>query len=221
MTVYNLGNGADSFDSSEAADWTNGSVVNGGNGGDRILASGSNIVLDSGNGGDVIIATGHGNELYGGQGRDQLEIRGEGSVVTGGSGVDSFFFTSNIHLFVTNDIGSHDDYLSEGDNLTGDFDVFDVLADYQAGELLRFGGTTNIGVVPLDAYRAGHQHLTLQLGEYGSVRGNLIDNSQFVVSSTGADLLFVYNSVEGINEQWYYGALVLSGVTDASSVLIG
>jgi hypothetical protein len=132
--------------------------------------------------------------------------------------VDSFSVNNHTHFFVTNDMDLYGATLSEGDNL---FAGFDVVADYQAGELLRLNATTNIGTIPLDPYRAGHQHPIVHVGEYGVVRGDLADDRDFVVSSTGGDLLFLYNPPDGNDEQFYGGAVVLLGVTDPNLVLIG
>jgi hypothetical protein len=224
MPIYRLGKGADDFRSDAAPGWSEGSEVHGGNGSDEINTTGDNLLLAGDNGADILSATGTGNELNGGRGADQLFTVAGGTglqadnVLRGGQGVDSFSVDNRSHLWVTNDTGLPGETLSEGDRLTGGFDV---VADYEAGELLRLGATTDIGAVPLDAYRAEHQHLALQLGEYGVVQGDLADDGDFEVSSAGGDLLFVYNPPDGRDEQWYYGAVVLRDFTAVDSVLIG
>lgn len=217
MPVYKLGNGADFFDSAVAPGWANASEVYGENGKDRIIASGSGI-LGGGNGDDVVSVLQFSGILNGGRGDDQFNSVGSSVNITGGHGVDRFSLDSFSHVFVTNSDASYGDVLSEGDKISG---VFDRITDYQAGELLQIGATTNVGTVDIDEYRAGHQHLILPDGGYGIVRGNRGD--EFEVSSSGADLLVVYRRPDAYwgNEPFYHGGVILVGFADASSVLIG
>lgn len=221
MPIHNLGNGSGKFHSDTVPDW-NGwqdrSEIHGGNGNDEIIVSGIGLVLTGDNGNDLLIARGS-NELFGGRGADQLvTFGGGGNVLWGGPGTDSFSVNNHTHFYVTNEPELYNSTLSEGDNL---FAAFDVIADYQPGELLRLDATENIGTIPLDSYRPGHQHPIVHVGEYGAVRGDLTDAQNFVVNATGGDMLFLYNPPDGNDEQFYGGAVVLLGITNPDLVLVG
>ena len=209
-----LGNGNDTY----AANVDNGEV-RGGNGDDNITVNGFNNRLFGETGADTLTANGSGNVLDGGRGDDRLNSSGFGSsTLTGGQGKDTFSVNNNNgDNVVTNDSGSTADVVSQGDQISANIDQ---ITDYQSGELLMFGATSNVGpVVGLDGYEQGHQHFELADGQYGIIRGELLGNNQFTVDSGGTDLLVVYDRADGIDDPYFQGAVALVDYT--GPVLIG
>jgi hypothetical protein len=142
-----LGNGDQTFRSTEP-DWDpQGSRVFGGNGDDDISVFGFDLVLNGGNGDDAVGAAGFGNLALGGNGDDWVGANGrgnildggrgedallsvagggtyevaQGNIMTGGPGADTFIPSSSSDLVVTNDGG--DGTVSEGDIVAGVLDV--------------------------------------------------------------------------------------------------
>lgn len=210
----------------------------GGNGKDELRVFGDHNRLYGGNGVDVLAAIGEGNLLDGGNGADRLASVshgrlgqiGEGNVLTGGLGFDTYVLNNRSDLRVVND-ESADPYpavwppphgagvVSEGDIIVG---VMDEITDYTAGEHLRIKATQEADdPIGLDGFAPHHQHLELADGEYAFIRGDQIGNGRFEVADDGGDLLLVYDASGGGDALIFQGAVILQGVTDPDSVLIG
>jgi hypothetical protein len=170
---YFLGNGDQTFRSTEP-DWDpQGSRIFGGNGEDDISVFGLDLILNGGNGNDAVSvagfynlalggngddwvsANGRVNTLEGGNGKDTLLSvagggtyeTGQGNTLTGGLGVDTFIPSTSSDLVVKNDGG--DGMVTEGDIVEG---VFDVITDYRPGEVIQTEATTRIAEVGFDPY---------------------------------------------------------------------
>jgi hypothetical protein len=156
---------------------------------------------------------------------------GRGNTLTGGLGKDSFRLTNPGNLVVTVDAGN--DRVSEGDVFLGPTDV---ITDYRPGELIElrtFGGPDDVppytrieDVALIDdpipqPEAAGRFRPVVGDGEYALVRGDFAGGGVFNVASGGDDLLVVYDSFNGEDDNIAQGSLVLLGVTDTGSVLIG
>lgn len=250
MTVYTLGNGDDTFNPFQPVQlpgWTDYSVVYGGNGGDLIEATGrvgvsaygengeDTLVIGGfrsprgaaygGNGADVLSVVGaSGHVLDGGRGDDVLisasgPIGGglwtdQGAFMTGGPGDDTFVLDSGAEVFV---FPNPDGILSEGDLIRG---IIDVVADYQAGELIDLPGTLAPGPVGVPGYTTGPVFLSTSPGEYGIVRGDLAGPGQFTIAASGDDLLIVYQRGDETNAGGG-GAVAILGVAQPELLLIG
>ncbi len=213
--------------------------MSGGNGEDTILLDAGNSVALGGNGDDVLTSIGGlGNALRGGNGDDLLisfgggSGMGQGNTLTGGPGEDTFRFTNPGNLVVTRDAGN--------DRLVSDGDVFlgptDTITDYRAGELIElrtFGGpeqvppytrVEDVALIPdpiPQPEAAGRFRPVVGDGQYALIRGDFAGEGVFNVASDGADLLVVYDPFNGVDDNIAQGSLVLLGVTDPNSVLIG
>jgi Ca2+-binding RTX toxin-like protein len=214
-TRENLGNGSDTYTA-----YLNMMEMRGGNGDDNITLYGFYNSLFGENGADTLTLTGPDILLDGGRGDDRL-ISNSGyygnADLTGGQGKDTFSVNNVGDLIVTNNSGSTTEVVSQGDII---FANIDQITDYQSGELLMVGTTSNAGsVIGLDNYAAGHQHLELSDGQYGVIRGNLTGEYSFAVDSGGSDLLVVYDRADGYDDGFYQGAVALLDYT--GSVLIG
>jgi Ca2+-binding RTX toxin-like protein len=207
-----LGNGNDNY-SANISD----AELRGGNGDDNISVNGYSNRVFGENGADTLSVNGSGNFLDGGRGDDSLNASGGRNTLTGGQGRDSFSVNNSGDLIVTNNSGSTADVVSQGDTI---LTTIDQITDYQSGELLRLGATSNAGpVIGLDDYGVGHQHLELGDGQYGVIRGNLTSANGFTVDSAGSDLLVVYDVANGYDDPYFQGAVALLDYT--GSVLIG
>jgi hypothetical protein len=234
------GNGDDTINARAVSPtFTSDLFVSGGNGDDTVLLDAGNSVALGGNGDDVLTSIGGlGNELRGGNGDDLLVSfgggsgMGQGNTLTGGLDEDTFRFTNAGNLVVTVDAGN-DRAVSDGDVFLGPTDA---ITDYRAGELIElrtFGGAedvppyTRIESVALiddpiaspDA--AGRFRPVVGDGQYALVRGDFAGGGVFNVDSGGDDLLVVYDSFNGADDNIAQGSLVLLGATDPDSVLIG
>jgi hypothetical protein len=58
-------------------------------------------------------------------------------------------------------------------------------------------------------------------GEYALIRGDFAGGGVFTVAAKGADLLVVYDSLDGDDNPIAQGSLALVGLTDPDAVLIG
>lgn len=214
-------------------------LVSGGNGEDTILLDAGNSLALGGNGDDVLTSIGGlENTLRGGNGDDLLVSfgggsgMGRGNTLTGGLGEDTFRLTNPGNLVVTVDAGN-DRVVSEGDVFLGPTDV---ITDYRPGEpieLRTFGGPDDVppyirieDVALIDdpipqPEAAGRFRPVVGDGEYALVRGDFVGGGVFNVASGGDDLLVVYDSFNGEDDNIAQGSLVLLGVTDPDSVLIG
>ena len=211
----------------------------GGNGEDTLSLDAGNSFAFGGNGDDTLFSSGGlENTLSGGNGDDLLVSfgggsgMGRGNTLTGGLGDDTFRFTNPGNLVVTADAGN-DRVVSDGDVFLGPTDV---ITDYRAGELIElrtYGGPdevppyTRIDGVALipdpiaspDA--AGRFRPVVGDGQYALIRGDFAGGGVFNVASGEDDLLVVYDSFNGDDDNIAQGSLVLLGVTDSNSVLIG
>jgi len=118
-----------------------------------------------------------------------------------------FYLQNRSNLRVLNG-GGESDVIDQNGSLVG---VMDVIRDYAAGELIDIGGVQAVN--PPVEVNAGHP--VLANGEYTFVHGSLASPGHFDVSSTGQDLLLIYDRDD------QQGALVLIGVTDAADVALG
>lgn len=202
----------------------NDNSLEGNNGDDSLEVVGDDNSLEGNRGDDSLVADGVGNTLSGGRGDDVLESDssggffavGAGNTMTGGRGEDTFKSSNTSDLVVTNDSGSTADVVDDGDTING---VIDVITDFGAGDTLDLDVTTEAGVVGLDGFGAGHQHLELADGEYGLFAGTLTGDGMFTVDSTGDDVLVVWDSLNSVNEPFLQGAIALLD-TDVNDVLI-
>lgn len=189
----------------------------GGNGDDRLSASyvnqvdaGVGNILDGGNGDDTLSSTG----LYG------FDVSGIASDMTGGHGMDQFVLRQSsdtlIHNASATDLTVQEGHLIEG--------VFDVIRDYQAGELIDIGTTTlQTGPVEINPTGGvGHQHLDIEDDCYAFIHGDFDATTGFTVDDEGADLLVVYD-YDPVGEYYfeYGGSVVLVGVDHEADVNIG
>ena len=240
MPVYRLGNGDNFFDSLSVSDWINGSQVYGGNGDDTITARGyaptlaGNLLVSGGNGDDTLLLDAGNSTALGGNGDDLLisfgggSGMGRGNTLSGGPGQDTFRFTNSGNLVVTQDAG--------GDRVVSDGDVFlgptDVITDYGPREFIQlrtYGGPEDVpppvriedvALIP-DPLSATYFRPVVGDGEYALFRGDFAGEGVFTVASGGDDTLVVYDAFGGGDNDIAQGSLVLLGVTDPGSVLIG
>lgn len=230
-------NGGDYFGGNDMDDiyiWGDGNTIDGGNGNDRIGVLGADNMLSGGNGNDTLVAESEqyspasNNTLDGGRGDDTFftfgafgsAVAGIGALMTGGSGEDVFHLRQDSDVMLNNEDSYGNASVQAGDTIQG---VFDVITDYQAGELIDIGVTTlRTDPVGLTHMWPGHSHLTLNDGEYAVFHGNWDGGGQFQVADDGADLLLVYD-FDPSEEYWfeYGGSVVLVGVTDAAMVNVG
>lgn len=225
----------------------------GGNAKDSFTITGNDNLLDGGNGKDALAVTGTGNDLLGGNGDDKLsasyvnqydagagnildggngddtfsslgrygfDVSGIASDISGGHGMDQFVLRQSSDTLIHN-AGAGDATVMEGHVIEG---VFDVIRDYQAGELIDIG-TTTMQTDPVDINPTGgvdHQHLILEDGSYAFIHGDFDAATGFTVDDEGADLLIVYD-YDPADEFWseYGGSVVLVGVSDEADVNIG
>jgi hypothetical protein len=249
MPVFTLGKGDDVFNPwtpTRLPDWSAYSVVFGGNGDDTIEATGQvGVVAYGGNGDDslsiggfrsprgsafgrdgddtLIAVSSSGHTLDGGRGDDLLvshstAIGGgfwtdQGAYMTGGPGHDTFVLDSRAEVYVFN---NPDGTLSEGDAVTG---IIDVVADYEAGELLDLPSTPARGQVGTSGSTAGPDYLNTSDGGYGILRGALAGPGRFTVAADGDDLLIVYQADGDAAGQVGGAVAVLGGAH--SELLIG
>lgn len=209
-----------------------------GDGGDDVLRlDASNSVALGGNGRDELTSIGGlGNTLLGGNGDDLLISFGGGSgmgvgnTLGGGSGDDTFRFTNPGNLVVTTDAGA-DHRVSEGDVFLGPTDA---IIDYRRGEpieLRTFDGpdevppyarVDEVALIPDPLSATGDRFRpVVGDGEYALIRGRFAGDGVFNVACDGSDLLVVYDSFNGDDDNIAQGSLALLGVTDPGSVLIG
>lgn len=243
MALFELGNGDDSFDSTTIPGFTDGSTVDGGNGQDDIFAIGFDLTLigangddvitanggsnnlNGGNGDDLLAANGRGNTLDGGRGEDVLNsnsfggffVVGVGNILEGGKGSDTFVSNNQSDLVVTNNNNLPTDIVDDGDIIVG---VIDEITDYKGGETLDIPAITEIELVGLDVFFAGHQHLELADGEYSILTGDLIDDGEFLIGSEGSDALVVWDALGGGDDPFFHGAIALLD-TNPDAVVIG
>jgi len=234
--IYLGGNGEDNF----LIDG-NGNVIHADNGKDTASVTGRNNEVYGDNGADSLnasyfnlntLSSGLGfaanNSLDGGRGNDLLSsfgaygnsVTGVATEMTGGLGDDTFFLRQSSDTLVNNaTIGQTT--VTEGSVIQG---VFDLITDYQTGELIDVGATTlRTSPVDLAQYGPGHAHLILNDDEYAFIHGNYSSlTGQFSVDEDGTDLLLVYD-YDPVDEYYfeYGGSVVLVGVTDEASVNIG
>lgn len=209
--------------------------VSGGNGDDTILLDASNSTASGGNGDDVLTSTGGlGNTLRGGNGDDVLisygggSGMGEGNTLTGGLGRDTFRLTNPGNLVVTEDAGD-DRVVSDGDVFLGPTDV---ITDYAPGEFIElrtYGGpedvpppvrVEDVALIP-DPLSETYFRPVVGDGEYALFRGDFAGEGVFTVAAGGSDTLVVYDAFGSGDDNIAQGSLVLLGVTDPGSVLIG
>jgi len=126
------------------------------------------------------------------------------------------------------------------DRVVSDGDVFlgptDAITDYRAGELIElrtylvpedvppYTRIDGVALIPdpVDSPdAAGRFRPVVGDGQYALVRGDFAGNGVFNVASGGDDLLVIYDSFSGDDDNIAQGSLVLLGFTDANSVLIG
>jgi Ca2+-binding RTX toxin-like protein len=235
MATYFGSNGEDSF--SITGD---GNVIHAGNGMDTASVTGRNNEVYGENGADNLSASyfnlnplifgglAANNLLDGGRGDDLLSslgaygnsVEGIATKMTGGSGNDTFFLRQSSDTLVNNPTPGQTT-VTEGSVIQG---VFDLITDYQAGELIDVGATTlRTSPVSLQDQGPGHSHLILNDNEYAFIHGDYSSGSrQFTADEEGADLLLVYDydptSPPGEFFFEYGGSVVLVGVTDEASV---
>ena len=227
--IYTGGNASDAFTITG-----NGNTLDGGNGIDSLTVTGAGNTLIGGNGDDVLSASyvnvgaEANNVLDGGRGTDTFystglfgfDTSGVASDMSGGQGMDQFVLRQSSDTLIHNATGT-DTTVVDGHVIEG---VFDLIRDYQAGELIDIGTTLlqtdPVAINPTGG--VGHQHLILQDGSYAFIHGELSGAGQFSVNESGSDLLIVYdNDPAGEFYSEYGGSVVLVGVTDESSVNIG
>lgn len=210
-------------------------LVSGGNGDDTLLLDAGNSTALGGNGDDVLTSTGGlNNTLRGGNGDDLMisygggSGMGQGNTLSGGLGRDTFRFTNPGNLVVTEDAGD-DRVVSDGDVFLGPTDV---ITDYGPGEFIQlrtYGGPEDVpapvriedvALIP-DPLSATYFRPVVGDGEYALFRGDFAGEGVFTVASGGADTLVVYDAFGSGDDNIAQGSLVLLGVTDPGSVLIG
>lgn len=210
-------------------------LVSGGNGDDTLLLDAGDSTALGGNGDDVLTSTGgRNNTLRGGNGDDLLisfgggSGMGRGNILDGGPGQDTFRFTNAGNLVVTQDAGG-DRVLSDGDVFLGPTDV---ITDYGPREFIQlrtYGGPEDVpppvriedvALIP-DPLSASYFRPVVGDGEYALFRGDFAGEGVFTVASGGDDTLVVYDAFGGGDNDIAQGSLVLLGVTDPGSVLIG
>lgn len=237
-----LGNGDDIF--YDAPGFSDGDSVSGGNGedvisvrGDWLTLSGDNGddyvgllgddgALFGGNGDDTMMAIGRRSYLEGGRGSDRLISNsstysfydyGLGNSLSGGQGADVFWVCNQSDLIVNNNSGSGSDVVNRGDRIQG---LIDVITDYEVGDIIRIDANRyRSGVIGLDGFARGHQHLELADGEYAVFAGTFNGDGTFDVGG-GADSLLVWDSRDGRDEPFFQGALAVAGVTPAQLVVV-
>lgn len=198
------------------------------------MTFGQENTLIGGNGDDVLVTLSQQwdpatyNVMDGGRGDDTFytegffdsAIKGSGAYMTGGQGMDRFMLRQNSDVLTSNPDSYGRPTVMDGDTIDA---VFDVIADYQAGELLDLGVTQlRTDPVNLVHYGPGHSHLVLNDNEYAFFHGNWDGDGSFVVAPDGADLLIVFdNDPYGEYYFEYNGSVILTGVTDPSLVNIG
>jgi Ca2+-binding RTX toxin-like protein len=214
----------------------NGNSLFGENGTDTLSATGKNNNLDGGNGADVLSSSegdqpyswtetnnklngGRGDDIFYSSGKYATDVSGVAANMTGGQGMDTFVLRQSTDTLIHNAAG--DSYVEEGHIIEG---VFDLIQDYEAGELIDIG-TTQRQTDPIAIFPTGgpdHQHLILQDDSYAFVHGTLTATGEFTVDDEGTDLLIV-SDYDPAGEYWpdYGGAVVLIGVTDETTVNIG
>lgn len=231
--------------------WWSDLFLSGGNGDDDlVLRGGFDSVLQGGPGDDVLRAQGDGNLLVGGSGNDSLDawrmvvaddpsylfggpgddilrsssppIAGTtegpaaGNVMTGGPGRDSFVLNTSNNVSDVRATNDDDGTASAGDVVIG---TFNVVTDYETGESLVLGAGSNVGS-PVEFDATGHP--IVPDGQYAALRGDLSAATEFVVDPHGDDLLIVFDDAAiGTDQAAYQGSVVLLGVTDADTVLVG
>ncbi len=212
----------------------NGNTLNGDNGNDTLGAWGSHNTLFGGNGDDRLGAFSEQlsppteNVLDGGRGDDVLYtsgvfgsgVFGVGAFLTGGSGMDTFVLRQNSDVLTANEDSYGRPTVIEGDTVQG---VFDVIMDYQAGELIDIGvNSLRTDPVALSHYWPGHSHLVLNDNEYAFIHGTWDGAGSFEVDAEGGDLMIVFDN-DPSNEYYfeYNGSVILAGVSDPSLVNIG
>lgn len=228
---YSSGNGDDTITITG-----NGNSLSGGNGMDTLAVTGKNNSLDGGNGADILSSSegdmpwsytetnnilngGRGDDVFKSTGMYATDVSGVAADMTGGQGSDTFILRQSTDTLIHN--GAGDNFVEEGHIIEG---VFDLIRDYEAGELIDIG-TTQLQTDPIALDPTGgpdHQHLILEDGSYAFVHGTLTASGQFTVDDEGTDLLIV-SDYDPAGEYWpdYGGAVVLIGVTDESTVNIG
>ena len=211
-----------------------GNILDGGNGADTLGAWGGQNTILGGNGDDRMGAFSEqlspptDNRLDGGRGDDVLYtsgvfgsgVFGVGAQLTGGSGEDTFVLRQNSDVLTANLDSYGRPTVTEGDMIQG---VFDVITDYQSGELIDIGvSTLRTDPVGLSHYWPGHSHLVLNDDEYAFIHGNWDGNGSFVVDAAGGDLMIVFDN-DPSNEYYfeYNGSVILAGVSDPAIVNIG
>jgi hypothetical protein len=251
MPIYSLGNGDDNFDSADIADWTNDSVVLGGNGDDDIIArdlgpaASARLVVAGGNGRDTIHLNALNSFAFGDNGADTLvSTGGEGNTLDGGNGRDvlislgaisgMFEHTTltggrgddNFELFNLGNLVVTDDaddagVVSEGDAFFGPMDV---ITDYQRGEfigLLAFDRVEEVPLTPDPLSPADRFRPVLGDGEHAIIRGAYGGDGRFTAGASGGDLLVIYDVFNGEDNAIAQGSLVLLGFSNADAVTIG
>jgi Ca2+-binding RTX toxin-like protein len=250
MPVYDLGPGADRFDSEQVPDWTNDSVVLGGGGRDDITARAlsptfdarlfvaggrgrDTIVLDASNsfafgegGADTLVAQGGlGNRLDGGNGADVLISLGGGSGMFEGNTLTGgrgrdTYTFNNPGNLVVELDASGDGVVSEGDRLRGPMDL---ITDYRRGEFLglrAFDRVESAGLI-VDPLDPDRFRPELGDGQHAVFRGDYAGDGAFVVAEEGSDLLVLYDALDFEDEPIAQGSLVLLGVTNPDILSIG
>ena len=180
--------------------------LDGGGGNDELYGANGNDLLDGGEGNDLLDG-GEGNDLlvsstFGGF----FEV-GLGDTLTGGKHIDIFDVQeSGSDLVVNNNIGSTLDIVDNGDVIEG---VFDTITDYQIGETIRANVSMQLNVVGLDDFSLGHQHLELSEGEYAVIKGQSSGSGLFTVGAAGTDAIVVFDTLDGVDEPFIQGAVVV------------
>ena len=139
-----------------------------------------------------------------------------GNVMAGGPGRDSFVLNIPSNVSAVRATNDDDGVASAGDAVVG---TFNVVVDYEAGEPLVLGAGSAVGS-PVEFDAAGHP--IVPDGQYAALRGDLSTATEFVVDPQGDDLLIVFDDAAIPSDSAaYQGSVVLLGVADAGTVLIG
>lgn len=239
---FDLGNGDDVFYG--APGFSDGDSVSGGNGEDVIAVEGDGLVLSGdngddyvgllgddgalsgGNGDDILRAVGRRSYLAGGRGSDRLVSNsstssfydyGLGNTLSGGQGADVFWIYNQSDLIVNNNSGSGSDVVNSGDQIEG---LVDVITDYEMGDVIRIDADRyRSGVIGLDAFAPGHQHLELADGDYAVFAGTFKGDGTFDVGG-GPDSLVVWDSRDGTDQPYFQGALAVTGVMPGQLAIV-